>query len=41
MKYWKKYSHQERLDKVAEALAQNVNFAQDISLGFPASKLDG
>ncbi len=41
MKYWKKYSHQGRLDKVAEALAQNVNFAQDISLGFPASKLDG
>ncbi|WP_321539764.1 hypothetical protein [Flavobacterium piscinae] len=41
MKYWKKYSHQERLDKVAEALAENVNFAQDISLGFPASKLDG
>lgn len=41
MKYWKKYCHQERLDKVAEALAQNVNFAQDISLGFPASKLDG
>lgn len=41
MKYWKKYSHQERLDKTTEALAQNVNFAQDISLGFPASKLDG
>lgn len=41
MNYWKKYTHQERLNRIQMALEENVNFAKDISLGFPASKLDG
>lgn len=41
MTYWKKYSHQERINRVNSALEENVNFSKDISLGFPASKLDG
>ncbi|HBI01246.1 MAG TPA: aminotransferase class I/II-fold pyridoxal phosphate-dependent enzyme [Flavobacterium sp.] len=41
MTYWKKYTHQERLNRIQLALEENVNFSKDISLGFPASKLDG
>jgi tyrosine decarboxylase / aspartate 1-decarboxylase len=41
MAYWKKYTHEERLNRVHLALEENVNFSKDISLGFPASKLDG
>jgi glutamate/tyrosine decarboxylase-like PLP-dependent enzyme len=41
MNYWKKYTHQERLNRIQLALEENVNFSKDISLGFPASKLDG
>ncbi|UPQ80611.1 aminotransferase class I/II-fold pyridoxal phosphate-dependent enzyme [Flavobacterium azooxidireducens] len=41
MNYWKKYTHQERLNRIQMALEENVNFSKDISLGFPASKLDG
>ena len=31
---------QQRQDRIDEALVQNVNFATDTSLGFPASRLD-
>ena len=41
MNYWKKHTHQERLNRIQMALEENVNFSKDISLGFPASKLDG
>lgn len=41
MNYWKKFSHEERLEHIKKALGNNVNFAQDPSLGYPASKLDG
>lgn len=41
MYYWKKLSQLERVKKIEEALQNNVNFAKDTSLGYPASKLDG
>lgn len=41
MKYWKKFTTQERKERIAQALQEVVNFADDISLGYPASKLDG
>lgn len=41
MNYWKKYTNEERLNRIQMALEENVNFSKDISLGFPASKLDG
>nr|WP_294935511.1 pyridoxal-dependent decarboxylase [uncultured Flavobacterium sp.] len=41
MDYWKKLSREERLCRITDALGKNVNFAQDPSLGYPASKLDG
>ncbi|NHM06039.1 aspartate aminotransferase family protein [Flavobacterium sp. CYK-4] len=40
MRYWKKYSKEERKKKIHQALAQNINFSEDISLGYPASQLD-
>ena len=40
MKYWKKLSQQERVKRIEEALQNNVNFSNDTSLGYPASKLD-
>lgn len=39
--YWKKYTPQEKMTRIKNALSENVNFSKDISLGFPASKLDG
>jgi tyrosine decarboxylase / aspartate 1-decarboxylase len=41
MQYWKKTSQQERKERIAKALESNISFSKDISLGFPASKLDG
>lgn len=41
MQYWKKNTHQERQQRIENALKENVNFAKDTSLGYPASKLDG
>lgn len=41
MKYWKKFTTQERKERIAQALQEVVNFADDISLGYPASKFDG
>ncbi|MEN9337486.1 MAG: hypothetical protein RLZZ500_2473 [Bacteroidota bacterium] len=40
MYYWTKLSETERKAKIQEALAGNINFSQDLSLGFPASHLD-
>lgn len=41
MHYWKKLTATERQLRIGEALAENVNFSKDASLGYPASKLDG
>lgn len=41
MQYWKKLSQEERQKRIQKALEENVNFAKDTSLGYPASKLDG
>lgn len=39
--YWKKLPKEERKNKIQNALSENVNFAKDSTLGYPASKLDG
>jgi len=41
MKNWKKLPSDVRLEKITHALQENVNFSRDITLGYPASKLDG
>jgi glutamate/tyrosine decarboxylase-like PLP-dependent enzyme len=41
MIYWKKLSQEERKNRIQNALNENVNFSKDVSLGYPASKLDG
>lgn len=41
MKYWKRLTRQQRLEHIQKALSENVNFSTDVSLGYPASKLDG
>ena len=41
MTSWKKLSNAERQERIQKALNENVNFAHDTSLGYPASKLDG
>ncbi len=41
MLYWKKLNTEQRKQKIQQALKENVNFSKDISLGYPASKLDG
>lgn len=41
MRYWKKLTAQQRLNRIETALSENVNFSTDASLGYPASKLDG
>jgi glutamate/tyrosine decarboxylase-like PLP-dependent enzyme len=41
MLYWKKLSQEERKNKIHTALSENINFSKDVSLGYPASKLDG
>ncbi|WP_339834699.1 pyridoxal-dependent decarboxylase [uncultured Flavobacterium sp.] len=41
MHYWKKLSQEERKNRIEQALQNNINFSTDISLGYPASKLDG
>lgn len=40
MKYWKKLSHQKIQERIELALNENVDFSNDTSLGYPASKLD-
>jgi glutamate/tyrosine decarboxylase-like PLP-dependent enzyme len=41
MQFWKKLSHEQRKNRIQLALQENVNFSNDASLGYPASKLDG
>ena len=41
MNYWKKLTQEERANRIQHALTENVNFSKDISLGYPASHLDG
>ncbi|WP_322551023.1 aminotransferase class I/II-fold pyridoxal phosphate-dependent enzyme [Flavobacterium psychraquaticum] len=41
MQFWKKLTQEERKQRIQAALSENVNFAKDASLGYPASKLDG
>ncbi|WP_338377565.1 pyridoxal-dependent decarboxylase [uncultured Flavobacterium sp.] len=41
MHYWKKLSQEERKNRIEKALQNNINFSKDISLGYPASQLDG
>ena len=41
MIYWKKLLQDERKNRIQKALEENVNFSNDASLGYPASKLDG
>jgi tyrosine decarboxylase/aspartate 1-decarboxylase len=41
MIYWKKRSQEERIDLINKALDENVNYSKDMSLGYPASTLDG
>lgn len=40
MKFWKKWTPEERLHRVQQALKDNVDFYKDASLGYPASRLD-
>jgi tyrosine decarboxylase / aspartate 1-decarboxylase len=40
MKYWKKLSPEDRLERVHQALKDNVDFSKDANLGYPASRLD-
>ena len=40
MLYWKKITQAEKVSSIQNALNENVNFAHDITLGYPASKLD-
>lgn len=41
MSCWKKLTNKEQIERVQLALSKNVNFSKDITLGYPASKLDG
>ncbi|MNS58328.1 Histidine decarboxylase [compost metagenome] len=41
MKYWKKLSHEQQDARITEALAENIDYSKRVSLGVPASKLDG
>jgi glutamate/tyrosine decarboxylase-like PLP-dependent enzyme len=41
MLHWKKLSQADRKKRIQEALLENINFSEDVSLGYPASKLDG
>ena len=41
MKFWKKLKQEQLKERINKALYENVNFSKDISLGYPASKLDG
>lgn len=41
MKFWKKLKQEQLKERIQRALFENVNFSSDVSLGYPASKLDG
>ncbi len=40
MKYWKRLTKEQQNKRIREALKDTVDFESDISLGYPASKLD-
>ncbi len=40
MKYWKRLTKEQQNKRIKEALKKTVDFENDISLGYPASKLD-
>ncbi|MDF2158313.1 pyridoxal-dependent decarboxylase [Algoriphagus sp. CAU 1675] len=40
MKFWRKLTAEERLNRVQKALKENVDFSKDANLGYPASRLD-
>lgn len=41
MSNWYKSTQNDRLERITKALNENINFSKDVSLGYPASKLDG
>ncbi len=41
MQFWKKLKQDQLKERIQRALFENVNFSKDVSLGYPASKLDG
>lgn len=41
MRFWKKLKQEQLKERIQRALYENVNFSKDVSLGYPASKLDG
>lgn len=41
MKYWKKLSHEEQDKRITRALSDNIDYKHKVSLGIPASRLDG
>jgi len=40
MHYWKRLSHNEQDRRISQALQQNIDYKQTLSLGIPASRLD-
>ena len=40
MKYWKRLTKEQQNKRIKEALKKTIDFDSDISLGYPASKLD-
>lgn len=41
MKYWKKLTHEQQDARITKALSENIDYKNKISLGVPASRLDG
>lgn len=41
MKYWKKLSQAEQDARISSALGKNIDYKEKVSLGVPASRLDG
>lgn len=41
MKYWKKLTHAQLDKRISDALSSNIDYKQKVSLGVPASRLDG
>jgi glutamate/tyrosine decarboxylase-like PLP-dependent enzyme len=41
MLHWKKIPQEDRKNRIHKALTENINFTEDIFLGYPVSKLDG
>lgn len=41
MKYWKKLTHEQQDARITKALSENIDYKSKVSLGVPASRLDG